>query len=178
MSSPARSFQSSSVSQYSKPEILSQEDGRELLDEFNDLVARRAYERFDQDGRVDGNDVSHWLEAENELAPLLPYVRDLADSFVANISLEEVSGENVKVYATEDRAIVYAENSSADRTGQTQSRESTYYIIRWPESVDISSCAADLDNGNLTLQIRKANSRPGASLDGSREPQGMTGNER
>jgi HSP20 family molecular chaperone IbpA len=160
MSSPARGFQSSSVSQNSKPEILSHEGGRGLLDEFHDLVARRAYERFDQDGRVDGNDLSHWFEAENESAPPRPYVRELADSFVANVSLPEASGENVKVLATEDRAIVYAENSSADRAGETQTRESTYYLIRWPESVDISSCTADLDNGNLTLQIRKANSRP------------------
>jgi HSP20 family molecular chaperone IbpA len=170
MSSPARGFQNSAVSQNPKPEILSQEGGRGLLDEFNTRVALRAYERFDQDGRVDGNDLSHWFEAENELAPPLPYVRELVDSFVANVSLPEVSGENVKVYATEDRAIVCAENGSADRAGQTQSSESTYYMIRWPESVDISSCTADLDNGNLTLQIRKANSRPDASLDGSREP--------
>jgi HSP20 family molecular chaperone IbpA len=170
MSSPARSFQGSSVARNSKPEILSQEGGRGLLEEFHNRVARRAYERFDQDGRVDGNDLLHWLEAENELAPPLPYVRELTDSFVANISLPEASGENVKVYATKDRAIVYAENRSADVTGQTRSSESTYYMIRWPESVDISSCTAGLDSGKLTLEVRKADSRPGASLDGSREP--------
>ena len=161
MSTPARGLQSSSVSQNSKPEILSQESGRGLLEEFNHLVARRAYERFDQEGRVDGNDLSHWFDAENDLAPLLPYVRDLADSFVANVSLPDVSGQTVKVYATEDRAIVYAE--------QTQSRESAYYVIRWPESVDVSSCTAELDDGDLTLQVRKANGRPGTSLGGSRE---------
>jgi HSP20 family molecular chaperone IbpA len=157
MSSPARSFQDRSVSKKSKPEILPQENGRGLLDDFNALVARRAYERFEQEGRVDGNDVSHWLESENELAPLLPYIRDLADSFVANLSLPEVSGENVKVYATEDRAIVYTEDRSPD-----QSRESTYCIIRWPEPVDASSCTADWDNGDLTLQVRKAEGRPAA----------------
>jgi HSP20 family molecular chaperone IbpA len=169
MSSPARSVQSRSVSQNLKPEIVSQEGGRGLLDEFNRRVARRAYERFDQDGRVDGNDLSHWFEAENEVAPPLPSVRELADSFVANILLPEVSGENVKVYTTEDRAIVCAENRSAD-DGRNQSPESIYYMIRWPEPVDISSCTADMDDGNLTLQIRKANSRPLASLEGSREP--------
>lgn len=170
MSSPARSVQSRSVSHSSKPEIVSQEGGRGLLNEFNNRVARRAYERFDQEGRVDGNDLSHWLEAENELAPPLPSVRELADSFVAKIFLPEVSGENVKVYTTEDRTIVCAENRSADDAGRNQSRELTYYMIRWPESVDISSCTADMANGNLTLQIRKANSRPLASLDSSREP--------
>jgi len=170
MSSPARRFKSSSVSRNPKPEILSEEGGRGLLDEFNNRVARRAYERFDQDGRVDGNDLSHWLEAENELAPPPPYVRELADSFVAHILLPEGSGENVKVYATGDRAIVCAESSSADGAGQTQSSESTYYMIRWPESVDIPSCTPGLDNRNLTLQVRKADRRLGASLDGSREP--------
>lgn len=169
MSSPARSFERNSVSQKPQPEILSQEDGRGPLDEFNNLVARRAYERFDQDGRVDGNDLSHWLEAENELAPPLPPVRELADSFVANISLPDISVENIKVYATEDRAILYAGNSSADGAGRTQSTESTYYMIRWPEPADTSSCTAELENGNLTLQVRKANSRPEGSPDSSRE---------
>ena len=158
-----------SVSKKPQPEILSQEDGRGPLDEFNNLVARRAYERFDQDGRVDGNDLSHWLEAENELAPPFPHVRELADSFVANISLPDISVENIKVYATEDRAILYTGNSSADNARRTQSTESTYYMIRWPEPVDTSSCTAELENGNLTLQVRKANSRPEGSPGSSRE---------
>jgi HSP20 family molecular chaperone IbpA len=169
ISSPARSFQSSSVSQSSKPAVLSQEGGRGLLDEFNNLVARRAYERFDRDGRVDGNDLSHWLEAENELVPLLPYVRDLPDSFTANVSLSEVSTENVKVCAAEDRAIVYAENRAADGSGQTQSIESNYYLIRWPEPVDASSCTAELEKGDLTLQVRKAKGRPESSANTSRD---------
>ncbi|MGB9069734.1 MAG: DUF2934 domain-containing protein [Candidatus Acidiferrales bacterium] len=170
MSSPARSVQNRLVSRNSQPEIVSQERGRGLLDEFHDRVARRAYERFDHDGRVDGNDLLHWFEAENELAPPLPSVRELADSFVANISLPKVSGENVKVYATEDRAMVSAESSPADDDGPNQTRESTYYMVRWPQPVDLSSCTADMDNGNLTLQVRKANSRSLASLNGSREP--------
>jgi HSP20 family molecular chaperone IbpA len=156
MSSPARGLQSGSVSQSFKPEILSPEGGRGLLEEFNQRVARLAYERFEQDGRVDGNDLSDWLEAENELAPLLPYVRDLADSFVANISLPEVSGESVKVYATEDRAIVYAQNRFAGDAEQTQMSESAYYLIRWPEAVEASTCKAELEHGNLTVEVRKA----------------------
>ena len=32
-----------------------------------DLVARRAYERFEERGREDGHDVEDWLAAEREL---------------------------------------------------------------------------------------------------------------
>jgi hypothetical protein len=141
MSSPARTLKSPLKVPSVQPEILSREDGRAFLDEFNNLVARRAYDLFEQEGRSDGNHLAHWLDAEKELATALPEVRDSADSFTAVISLPEASGGTAKVYATEDRAIVYVEKyAPGSGDGEYESRESTYYMIRWPEIVDPESC--------------------------------------
>jgi HSP20 family molecular chaperone IbpA len=175
MSTPARRLQSTSRSQELKPELLSREGGRELLDEFNNLVARRAYDRFEQDGRADGNDLSHWLDAESEFESPLPEVRESGDSISVDIPLPQISVENVKLYATEDRAIIYyayAENDSRSANeagGAAQSGESTYYIIRWPEIIDPASCSAELEDENLTLTVRKADSWAGGAGAQSRE---------
>ena len=34
----------------------------------HDEIARRAYQRYEQRGAIDGHDVDDWLEAEQELA--------------------------------------------------------------------------------------------------------------
>jgi HSP20 family molecular chaperone IbpA len=158
MSTPARSLRSSSQLSNVKPEILYPEEARGFLDEFNDLVAQRAYERFDQDGRVDGNDLAHWLDAESEFESPLPEVMESGDSITVNVLLPRAFGENVKVYATEDRAIVYAENATKELgkgIAGGQRRGATYYMVRWPEIVDPASCAAEMEGGNLTLSVRR-----------------------
>ena len=168
MSSAVRTLKGTPKAQEAKPEILSREDGRGFLDEFNNRVARRAYDLFEQDGRVDGNHLAHWLDAERQLAASLPDVRGSVDSFTATISLPDVPVGNAKVYATEDRAIVYAEKDlpgSAD--GPYQDRESTYYMIRWPEIVDPSTCSAEIDDQNLTIRVRKAESRSNTGTESS-----------
>lgn len=157
MSSPARSLKEAPKTQTAKPESLFREDGRRFLDQFNDLVSRRAYELFDRNGRSDGNDVAHWLQAEKELAALLPDVRESADSFSADLPLSEVTVGGVKVYATEDRVLVYAESSSqGDSDARYESSHSIYYMIRWPEIVDPASCKAEQEDDNLTITVRKA----------------------
>jgi HSP20 family molecular chaperone IbpA len=168
MSSPVRTLKGDPKAQEAKPEILSGEHGSGFLDEFNNLVARRAYDLFEQDGRMDGNDLAHWLDAEKHLAAPLPDVRESVDSFTATISLPVVAARNAKVYATEDRAIVYAEKDlpgSAD--GPYQNRESTYYMIRWPEIVDPATCSAEIDDQNLTITVRKAESPSNTDTESS-----------
>jgi HSP20 family molecular chaperone IbpA len=168
MSSPARSLKEAPKTHTSKPEILSREDGRRFLDEFNDLVSRRAYELFDRDGRLDGSDVAHWLQAEKELAAPQPDVRESEDSFSANVPLPEVTVGGVKVYATEDRALVCAESSAqGDTDASYESSQSIYCMIRWPEIIDPASCRAELEDGNLTITVRKAEIQSKTGVEGS-----------
>jgi HSP20 family molecular chaperone IbpA len=157
MSSPARSLTGGSKNQIAKPQVLTSQEGRRILDTFNDLVSRRAYEEFDRNGRLDGNDVSHWLQAEQELAISLPAVSDSANSFSTNLRLPETSVESVKVFVTEDRAIIYNESSAeSDTDGLYESKGSTYYMVRWPEIVDPASCRAELGDDTLTVAVRRA----------------------
>jgi hypothetical protein len=52
-------------SRTSRDEPANAEDVRERSS--NDDVARRAYKRYEANGRADGNDLDDWLDAEREL---------------------------------------------------------------------------------------------------------------
>ena len=154
MSSASRATQKASPS--TRLEIIRQNEKSQFFDEFRGLVAKRAYDLFEQFGRPDGNDVSHWLQAENELATALPEVRESDGSYKVNVALPGISADKIIVCSNEDRAIISAENSSKGSDGGTQDRRSIYYMVRWPENVDPETCDAEMENGKLTLTARKA----------------------
>jgi HSP20 family molecular chaperone IbpA len=160
MSSPSRAAQGSSPSR--KPEIVREDQKTGFLDEFRGLVSRRAYDLFEQFGRSDGNDISHWLQAENELVTMLPEVQEAGGSYQVNVSIPGMSADKIKVYAGEDRAVISAEDISRTSEGATEERQS-YYMVRWPESIDPDTCNAQIENGRLTLTAQKAKGMEGSS---------------
>ncbi len=160
MSSPTRATQGISPSR--KPEIVREDAKTEFLDEFRSLVSRRAYDLFERFGRSDGNDVSHWLQAENELVTTLPEVKDAGGSYKVNVSIPGMAADKIKVYASEERALISAEDSSKTADGATEERQS-YYMVRWPETVDPDTFNAQIENGRLTLTAQKAKGTEGSS---------------
>jgi HSP20 family molecular chaperone IbpA len=154
MSSPSRSFMTPSRPE--RVEVVSGEESPQFLDHFNSLIARRAYDLFEQCGRIDGADVTHWLQAENELVTLLPEVREANGAFTVNLPLPGFSANQVKIWANENRALISADNSSNAASGDTQQSALIYYMVRWPENVEPNSFDARLENGELRLTARKA----------------------
>jgi hypothetical protein len=51
---------------YATPET-SRDESRESSSRRDDLIARRAYQRFEERGREHGHDLDDWLEAEREV---------------------------------------------------------------------------------------------------------------
>src|ERR1035437_9784524 len=55
----------------------------ERIERMYGAISRRAFELFERDGRVDGHDVSHWLEAEKEfLLPVQISMKETGREFV------------------------------------------------------------------------------------------------
>src|ERR1022692_1198842 len=44
----------------------------ERINRLFDAISRRAYDLFEREGRIDGNDLRHWLEAEKEFLQPVP----------------------------------------------------------------------------------------------------------
>jgi HSP20 family molecular chaperone IbpA len=153
MSTPARSFRNSPS--LAKPEILSGSDKSRFLDEFYNLVSNRAYSLFEEFGRVDGHDVSHWLQAEKELASL-PQIEESEDTFSATVPVTGILVEQIKVCATDDQAIVSAKSDTTrESPDSTREMHSIYYMVRWPERVSADSVKAEIRDGKLTVTARK-----------------------
>jgi len=58
--------------------------------ELHDMIARRAYELFENRGRVHGHDINDWLDAELEI--LHPFRHELKETAGAIIFLAELPG--------------------------------------------------------------------------------------
>lgn len=142
-----------------EPEIVSGDGRQGFIERYRNAVARRAYDIFERYGHNHGNDVSHWLQAEQEVALTLPEVRESGGTYSVDLALPGISAEQVKVFAHDDRAVILAESTTNRKeSGEDVSETvSTYYMIRWPEETDPDSANAQLENGRLTLTARKAN---------------------
>ncbi|HKQ86196.1 MAG TPA: DUF2934 domain-containing protein [Candidatus Acidoferrales bacterium] len=150
------------------PKIISGEKKNAFLEEFRGLVSKRAYELFERLGRVDGDDLSHWLRAENELCVPLPEVQQSGAWYTVSAPVVGVPADRIKVSVDDDRALISTENGSYEGASD-DSREylSTYYAVRWPESVSPETASAYLKNGTLTLVARKAGMIGGGEIPSS-----------
>jgi HSP20 family molecular chaperone IbpA len=163
MSSSASSPKKSGSPQ--RPEVISDAEKPEFLEAFNKLVAKRAYELFEQFGRGHGDDLAHWLQAEREMATPLPDIRESGGWFTVTAPVPRDFAEHIKVCVQEDHSIICAEQTSAGSLRETESREyrSLYYLVRWPDKVDPPSSTAYWENQNIVLTARKATTTGSAS---------------
>lgn len=150
----------SSPKQYPASEtanIVSGEKKDELVGEFHNQVSKRAYELFEQLGRIDGNDLTHWLRAEGELCVRLPEVQQSGAWYTVSVPVVRVPADHIKVSVEDSGALISAEKSSEQGESRGSSEyTSVYYSVRFPESVNPETASAYLKNGTLTIVARKA----------------------
>lgn len=137
--------------------IVSGEKKDELVGEFRNQVSKRAYELFEQLGRIDGNDLTHWLRAEDELCVRLPEVQQSGAWYTVSAPVVGVPADHIKVSVEDGGALISAEKSSEQgKSGGSSEYTSVYYSVRFPESVNPETASAYLKNGTLTIVARKA----------------------
>jgi len=170
MSTPARSPRASPPA--SKLELVPDRQKLSFFDQFYALVSDRAYSLFEQSGGFHGDDVSHWLQAERELAAL-PDVQESGDAYAVIMRMPGISPDQIKVGVTDERAIVSAksslpqENATQGTDNFIEGQQSLYYVVRWPEPIDPETCKANFDRGKLTLSGRKARREAGRPSEDS-----------
>jgi HSP20 family molecular chaperone IbpA len=123
---------------------------------LSDAVARRAYELFEQTGRGDGQDVSHWLQAESELIAV-PQIHESSSWYTINYPIRGFSPEDVQIDLDSQRAIITAENSrnTGEADNAPASRQTLYLLAEWPGTVDPATASAYIKNDSLTLTVRR-----------------------
>jgi HSP20 family molecular chaperone IbpA len=158
MSTPARSPRGSSSA--SQLELVPDHEKLSFFDQFYGLVSDRAYSLFEQSGDFHSDDISHWLQAERELAAL-PDVHESGDTYTVNIRVLGIPAGQIKVCVTDERAIVSAKSSASQENAAqgpdsfVEEQRCLYYVVRWPEPVDPETCNAEFGKVKLTLSARK-----------------------
>jgi HSP20 family protein len=126
-------------------------------------IARRAFEIFEENGRVLGRDLENWFKAEREL--LQPVSIELTENDAAFEIKAEVPGFNEKELdvSVEPRRVVIAgkrESSSEQKKGKVirseTSAERILRVVELPGAVEAAKVTAVLQkNGILTLTLPK-----------------------
>ena len=145
-----------------RPDVIAPGEKASFLAEFHNHVARRAYDIFEHVGRTNGDDISHWLQAEGEFAKQLPEVSESGQWLTLSLPLSKLPAERIRVCVEQDRVVISAEDKTIFSRGSHES--SSYYLIRWIEPVDPESAGAHIDKESLVVSARKA----GSSLVSSR----------
>lgn len=142
------------------------------MQELNQAIARRAYDRFEHRGRQHGRDLEDWLQAESEL--LQPCRRDLKESDEAIVLRAEVPGsftpEQFQISVEPRRLMIGAERevtvtrAVGKGTREELTQQKLLRVHDLPKEVDPASSTATL-NGE-TLEVRMPRVRAGSERVG------------
>jgi HSP20 family molecular chaperone IbpA len=126
-------------------------------------VRNRAYELFDKQGREDGHNLDHWLQAENELG-MLPVAKIDETNTEIRLRIERsgFSADQLKIYAEAQAVTVEGsaiQTVESDDSRQTNVNERALFgRYELPDVIDTSSVTATLQNGVLEVVARRAES--------------------
>jgi hypothetical protein len=139
--------------------IISEDRRDEFQAGIHQHIAERAYQLFEQDGGLNGNDDAHWLRAEGELLQRVAEVRETGSWITANASLANSDPKDLQVLVLRDRAIV----ASVRPAQGAQGEGFAYLLIKWPVSVDPATAAAYVKGSALTVTAKHSATSPGES---------------
>lgn len=135
----------------------------ELLDQMDRLtneIALRAYELFDNRGRIDGSDLDDWLRAESELLHPVPVeVVETADKIKVRAEVPGFVADDLRLCVEPRRVIVAGRN---DLNGGHDTDAAIYSdrkpkqicrVIELPAEVQTARAEFDLKDGVLELAL-------------------------
>jgi HSP20 family molecular chaperone IbpA len=133
---------------------------QEVVKLLNNRIARRAYELFEQGGSVDGQDLLHWLHAEEQTLRRIPEIRESSSWYTINVLLKDFDKEDVSVAVEPHRAVIVADKTQpADGYESLDSGSfgnSLFLVANWPSEVDPSTASAYIKNESLTLTVKRS----------------------
>lgn len=141
---------------------------REYIHGIIDVIARRAYEIFENRGAVHGHDWEDWFRAESEvLGPITTELEDSGDAFLAVAAVDDYRPEDLRISAA-PRCLWIWGLSAADGRRSDASRDEAQYSqaffvsLNLPAEINTSAISADIRNGILEVRLPKALSKAAA----------------
>jgi hypothetical protein len=93
-------------SQNARVLILQDGDKQQFRETLSRTISARAYEIYETEGRSDGNDVAHWIQAESEILLPVSRVNSHDNEITAKIPVGVVSPDQFGLIVESDCAIL------------------------------------------------------------------------
>lgn len=133
------------------------------MEKIYDVVARRAFEIFDGNGRWDGRDLADWLQAESELLhPLHLAVSETEDALNVKAEVPGFTAKELDIQVEGNRLTISGKHESKEEStkGKTiyseRCSQEVFRSIELPAEVDASKVNATLKDGILSIELPKA----------------------
>jgi HSP20 family protein len=134
-----------------------------ITDIYNS-IARRAFEIFESNGSVDGNDMENWLQAESELLhPVHINVSDDGNSINVRAEVPGFTTEDLEVSVEPECLTITGKRErkeEQEKEGKQVyiecSADEILRVIPLPTAVDTDKATATLRDGVLELNLPKA----------------------
>jgi HSP20 family protein len=135
----------------------------EKFDQIYDLIAKRAFEIFNNNGRWFGTELSDWLQAESEiLHPVHLEISETDDALNVRAEVPGFTAKELNIQVEGNRLTIAGKHESKEETtkGKTiYSERCAKEILRsvdLPLAVDPTKVNAQLMNGILNIDLPKA----------------------
>jgi HSP20 family protein len=148
----------------SRPPVkaVSSESISERIESLYEAISRRAYELFERDGRVHGNDVSHWTEAEKEfLQPLTIKMEQTEEEIVLHAEVPGFTSSDLEVSVEPRRVTVSGKHESRNESKEgklqyvEQRSDEIFRSLELPSEVNANKVSATLKDGVLKIVMPK-----------------------
>jgi len=148
----------------SRPPVkaVSPESISERIERLYQAISRRAYELFERDGRVHGNDVSHWTEAEREfLQPVTVEMEQTEGEIVLHAEVPGFASSDLEVSVESRRVTISGKHESRNETKEGEDRyieqrsDEIFRSLELPSEVDAIKVSATLKDGVLKIVLPK-----------------------
>jgi HSP20 family protein len=132
------------------------------MNELYDAIARRAFELFEDDGRISGRDLDHWFRAEAEVIhPVHVQVRESDEAIIVDAEVPGFSANELTLSLEPRRLTISGKKQS--RTEEKQGNvvytercsNELLRSVELPVEVNVSRATATLNNGILELTAPK-----------------------
>lgn len=127
-----------------------------------DLIAKRAYEIFENDGHVPGRDLDHWFRAETELFhPVHVEVTDLDHALALHVETPGYRAEQLEVSVDPHHVSIIGKREMHERSKKNtviyadHCSDRIFRTVELPVEIDTSRTTATFRDGALELIMPK-----------------------
>ncbi len=140
------------------------------INRLYDTISRRAFELFERDGYVNGHDVRHWLEAEQEfLHPVYVNMEETKAEIVVHAEVPGFTASDLEVDVEPRRVTITGKRETTKESKKGEpfhtevSCDEIFRSFDLPSEVNTAKVVATLKDGILDIQLPKAEPRKSAN---------------